>query len=136
MNKIQKYGAGIALITGCILIVCLKVFQDKLFTREVTYYWAVGACLFLCIYEWIAISIVEKKKTISSHQSVNLFMGLKVGKILLSIFFVMIYALAVKVEVMRFLMIFVIMYLVFLAFDTIYLVYREKEAKKMNNIKE
>lgn len=127
MSKIQKYSMGLALMTG-ILIMGLKVLQNRLFTGEIVFYWAIGACLFFCIYEWIAIKIVEtKSKTVSSRQSVNLFMGLKVGKILLSLFFVMIYVFMVKIEVMRFVIVFVALYLIFLVFDTIYLVSREKD---------
>jgi phosphatidylserine synthase len=136
MTKTQKYGIGLAMMTGCILIICLKMLQNKLFVHEVAFWWAVGACLFFCIYEWIAINLVEtKKQTDSPRQSVNLFMGLKAGKIILSIFFALIYVLVVKVEVMRFVSVFVTLYLVFLAFDTIFLVYCESEAKKMNNSK-
>jgi hypothetical protein len=134
MTKTQKYGIGLAITTGCILIICLKAFQDRLFIHEVTFWWTVGACVFFCLYEGIAINVVEtKKKAVSSRQSVNLFMGLKAGKIILSIFFVMLYALIAKVEVMRFVTVFVALYLVFLVFDTIFLVYCEREAKKTNN---
>jgi L-asparagine transporter-like permease len=123
---------GLALMTG-ILIICLKMLQNKLFTYEAVFYWAVGVCLFLCIYEWIMIKVVEaKKKTVSPRQSVNLFMGFKVGKILLSVFFMTIYAIAVKIELKRFVMVFVTLYLIYLVFDTFYLVYREKETKKIN----
>lgn len=130
MSKVQKYSTGLALMTG-ILIVILKVFQRNLFVGEIIFYWTAGACLFFCIYEWIAIKIVEtKSKTVSPRQSINLFMGLKIGKILLSVFFVMIYVFIVKMEVMRFAVIFVALYLIFLVFDTVYLVCREKEEKR------
>ncbi|MDR1633057.1 MAG: hypothetical protein LBR97_09340 [Dysgonamonadaceae bacterium] len=127
MNRVQKYSLGLALMTG-ILIMGLKALQNKLFADESIFYWAVGACLFFCIYEWITIKVVEaKNKTVSPRQSINLFMGLKIGKILLSVFFVMFYTLIAQMEVRRFVIIFVILYLIFLAFDTIYLVCREKE---------
>jgi hypothetical protein len=134
MNKTQKYGIGLVSVIGCILIISLKAFQDRLFIHETTFWWAIGACVFFCLYEGIAINIVEtNKKAVSSRQSVNLFMGLKAGKIILSIFFAMLYALVAKAEVMRFVTVFVALYLVFLAFDTIFLVYCEREAKKTNN---
>jgi hypothetical protein len=133
MNKAQKYSIVLTLMVA-ILIFCLKTLQDKLFSHEIVLNWTVGACLFLWIYEWITIKIVEaKNKTVSPRQSINLFMGLKVGKILLSVFFIMIYSLSVKVEMMRFVMVFMGLYLIFLVFDTIYLVSREKEAKKTIN---
>ena len=130
MSKVQKYSTGLALMTG-ILIIILKVFQSNLFVGEIIFYWTTGACLVFCIYEWIAIKIVEtKSKTVSPRQSINIFMGLKAGKILLSVFFVMFYALIAKMEVKRFAIIFIALYLIFLAFDTIYLVYREKKEKE------
>jgi L-asparagine transporter-like permease len=133
MKKNQKYSISLALITG-ILIIGLKALQNKLAAPEIIFYWVVGACLFFCIYEWIAITIIEtKRKTVSPRQSINLFMGLKIGKIVLSLFFVMVYALTVKTELTRFVVVFVILYLIFLVFDTVYLAGREKSMKSNGN---
>jgi hypothetical protein len=96
--------------------------------------WTAAAMSFFFLYEVIVILITEKKrKTITPRQSVNLFLGLKVGKIFLSLVFVTIYALAVKIEVKRFVLIFVLLYFIYLLFDTIYLA--KKEKKKLSNYK-
>ncbi|MDR0686554.1 MAG: hypothetical protein LBF79_03765 [Dysgonamonadaceae bacterium] len=129
MNKIQKYGIGLVLVTGA-LIMGIKALQDKLFACESGFGWAAGACLFFCVYEWMAIRVVEaKSKTVSDRRLINMLMGLKAGKILSSIFFVVFYVFAVKTEVMRFVAVFAVLYIIFLAFDTVYLVFREKGAK-------
>jgi L-asparagine transporter-like permease len=117
-------------MTG-ILIMGLKALQNGLFAHETIFYWGMGACLFFFYCEWITIGIIEtKNKTVSPRQSINIFMGLKVGKILLSIFFVMVYAFTVKTEMKHFVLVFLALYLIYLLFDTLYLISREKEAKK------
>jgi hypothetical protein len=96
--------------------------------------WTIGAMAFFFLYEIAAILVSEKKrKTITPRQSVNLFLGLKVGKIFLSLIFVTVYALAVRIEVKRFVLIFVLLYFIYLLFDTIYLTKNEK--KKLSNYK-
>jgi len=83
------------------------------------------------LYELFVIIFTENKgETISPRQSVNLFLGFKAGKIILSLLFIAIYLSVVKVERMRFIMAFVALYLIYLLFDTIYLVTREKSIKK------
>ncbi|GHT63850.1 hypothetical protein FACS189451_11010 [Bacteroidia bacterium] len=94
-------------------------------------WWTIGAIVFFFLSELATVLIVDQKsKTLSAQQSVNLLMGLKAGKILLSVFFVLIYAVAVKIEIKTFIMAFVLLYLIYLVFDTLYLLGREKEAKK------
>ena len=83
------------------------------------------------LYELFVILFTEAKyKTISPRQSINLFLGFKAGKIILSLLFIVIYVSIVKVERMRFIMVFIALYLIYLLFDTIYLVTREKSIKK------
>jgi hypothetical protein len=86
------------------------------------------AMAFFFLYESMVILLTSKKKeSITPRQSVNLFMGLKVGKILLSLIFATVYALAVKIEVKRFVLVFVALYFIYLLFDTIYLAKNEKK---------
>jgi FlaA1/EpsC-like NDP-sugar epimerase len=109
------------------LILLLNNFRGELFVKAEPYWWCQASVLLLGLYEIAAVFIVNKKyKSVSPRQSINLFMGLKVGKILLSVFFVMLYAFMVKMEMRRVIIIFVTLYLIFLAFDTIYLVCCEK----------
>ena len=102
------------------------IFEDARSILGITF-----ALILFFLYELFVILFTENKyKDISPRQSVNLFLGFKAGKIILSLLFIVIYAVIVKVEFMRFLLVFVILYLIYLLFDTIYLVSREKSLKK------
>jgi hypothetical protein len=85
------------------------------------------AIAFFFLYEVMVILLTEKKKkTLTPRQSINLFLGLKVGTIILSLAFIAIYALAVKVEMKRFALVFIGLYFIYLLFDTAYLAKKEK----------
>ena len=91
---------------------------------------AIAMAMFF-VYELFVILFTEAKyKTVTPRQSVNLFLAFKAGKIILSLLFIAIYTIIVKVELMRFIMVFVALYFIYLLFDTIYLVTREKNVKK------
>ena len=111
----------IGLIVGTAVLV--TVFRTSL--------WAMGAIAFFFFYELATIIIISKKnKTTLSRQFVNLFMGLKVGKFILSLSFVLIYAMTVKTELKNFLIAFAVLYLIYLAFDTFYFLFMGKKLKK------
>ncbi|GHT58705.1 hypothetical protein AGMMS50239_03770 [Bacteroidia bacterium] len=126
MNSLRnKYILGLVAVTIALVIVFI------LFPNIVSCGWAISAIVFFFLYELMTILITEKKgDTISARQSVNLLMGLKVGKILLSLFFILIYSVVVKIEMKRFILVFLALYLIYLLFGTLYLTSREKEAKK------
>ena len=89
------------------------------------------------LYELFVVLFTEKiSKTINSRQSVNLFLAFKAGKIILSLLFIAIYAIIVKVELRRFVLVFIVLYFIYLFFDTVYLVTREKKNKKEYHLKE
>ncbi|MDL2241399.1 hypothetical protein LJB91_00635 [Bacteroidales bacterium OttesenSCG-928-L03] len=94
---------------------------------------AIGICCaiaFFFVYELCTVIVLENKRSkLSAKQMVNLYLGLKVGKILLSLILVTIYAVVAKLELKRFVLVFVALYLVYLLFDTLYLTRREKEMK-------
>ena len=120
-----KYILGLAVMTTAIIVVFTE------FPDIAPFGWAMGAVVFLFICELANILITDRKSnTISARQSVNLVMGLKVGKILLSLLFLLIYWITVKIEIKRFLLVFLTLYLIYLVFDTFYLMSKEKEAKK------
>jgi hypothetical protein len=99
-----------------------------IFTDVRPYTGIVATTAFFFFYEILVILLTSKKKeNITPRQSINLFMGLKVGKILLSLIFATVYALAVKIEVKRFILVFVALYFIYLLFDTIYLAKNEKK---------
>jgi hypothetical protein len=110
------------------LSLLLYNFRDELFANAEPYGWCQAGILLLSFYEVAAVFIVDRKyKSVSPRQSINLLMALKMGRILLSVLFAVIYAVAVKIELRQFVIIFVTLYLIFLAFDTIYLICREKK---------
>ena len=130
MNTVKTYIIGIIALTA-VLITGLILFRDMIYTDTFPFWWTFGAITFLFLYELATILIIDKKSNaISAQKSVNLYLGLKVGKILLSVFFVLIYAVVVKLEMKRFIMVFVLLYFIYLVFNTLYLSSREKEAKK------
>ena len=115
---------GLTLLT----VILITVFRTSL--------WTIGAVSFFFFYELATIIITGKKsKTTLSRQFVNLFMGLKIGKFILSLSFVLIYAIAVKAELKSFLIVFGILYLIYLAFDTFYFLSVGKKLKKENEKK-
>jgi len=114
------------LLTTVVIISWTSVFEDARSMGGI----ALAMAMFF-LYELFVILFTEAKyKTISPRQSINLFLGFKAGKIILSLLFIVIYVSLVKVERMRFIMVFIALYLIYLLFDTIYLVTREKSIKK------
>ena len=89
-----------------------------------------AAVLLLVFFELFVIFHSDRKsKSMRKTQSVNLIMGYKTARILISIIFLAVYAFAIKIEVKRFIVVFLALYLIFLLFDTVYLVKREKLLK-------
>jgi hypothetical protein len=127
----QKYIIYLVLLNA-LLTTGLVLLWNLIFVGVSPSWVGVGLAL-LFVYELIVIVITEKKReTVTPRQSVNLFLGLKVGKIILSLLFIAIYAIASRVELKRFILVFVALYLVYLLFDTIYLARGEKR-KSINN---
>jgi cytochrome bd-type quinol oxidase subunit 2 len=90
---------------------------------------ALAIAVFLFLELFIILYTDRKNKTISSRKSVNLFLGYKIGRIFISLLFIAIYAAVIKVELKRFIGVFLLLYFIFLLFDTVYLVKREKILK-------
>ena len=125
----NKYILYLAVL-NCLLTI-LVVFFWKIIFEDVRSMVGITCALvlfFLC--ELFVILFTESKaETINSRQSVNLFLGFKAGKIILSLLFTAVYAIIVKVELMRFIGVFVALYFIYLLFDTLYLATREKSLK-------
>ena len=99
--------------------------------------WMVVVLVMFFLYELFVILFTEIKiKNISPRQSINIFLGFKAGKIVLSLLFIAIYAIVFKVELKRFIMIFLILYFIYLLFDTVYLASREKDNKRKYKLEE
>jgi hypothetical protein len=128
-RKYVKYVLILILLNG-LLIGLLNIFGKNIFEYNASRVGIVLAISMFFVYEnFIIIYTENKSKSLSSRQSVNLFLGFKAGKIILSLLFITIYALAVKVELKRFVLVFVVLYFIYLLFDTIYMVTREKKLK-------
>ncbi|GHT26442.1 hypothetical protein FACS189432_00880 [Bacteroidia bacterium] len=117
-------------LLNSVLITGLAFFRDDLFTDVKPFVWTEIALAFLFLSEAMTIWVIDaKRKTLKPGQSINLFLGLKVGKIILALLFISIYAFAIKIEVKRFVLVFVAIYFVYLLFDTLFLVAGEKHKK-------
>jgi hypothetical protein len=132
-NKYILYLTVLNCLLTALLVACWRlIFIDAKSMVGIS----IALALFF-LYELFIILLTEKKsKTISSRQSINLFLGFKAGKIVLSLLFIGIYAIIVKVELKRFIGVFLILYFVYLLFDTVYLASREKRLKTKQNKKE
>ena len=118
-------------VLNTVFITCLVFFGDLLFENPSLIIWSEIGVVLLFFYEMMVIILTDKKrKVLTGKQSVNFFLGLKVGKIILSLLFIGIFVIAVRIEVKRFVLVFVSIYLVYLLFDTIYLACMEKDSKK------
>jgi len=118
-------------VLNTVLITCLVFFGDLLFENPSLIIWSEIGVVLLFLYEMMVIILTDKKsKVLTGKQSVNFFLGLKVGKIILSLIFIGIFVIAVRIEVKRFVLVFVSLYLVYLLFDTVYLACMEKNSKK------
>jgi uncharacterized membrane protein len=125
--KVEYFCGSLMLILGLML----SIFRDEMFTNAEPYRWCLAGIVLLALYEFAVVFVVHKKyKSVSPRQSINLLMGLKIGKILLSAFFIMIYVSAVKLEIKRFVLVFLVIYLCFLVFDTLFIINCEKKAGK------
>ena len=122
-------------VLNCLLTALLVVYWKFIFEDVHSIMGITFALIMFFLYEAFVILFTETKyQTVTPRQSINLFLGFKAGKIILSLLFIVIYAAIVKVEFLRFLLVFVVLYLIYLVFDTIYLVSREKK-KKQNKLR-
>ena len=121
----KKYILILAAVTLALVVVFIK------FPNIIPFGWAIGSVIFFFLYELASILIIDKKgNTISARQSINLLGGLKIGKILLFLFFLAIYWIIEKTEMKSFLLVFFMIYLIYLIIGTLYLTSREKKAKE------
>lgn len=114
-----------------LLVLLLVLFKDQLIGIECTFCWLQGAILFFSVYELFTILIVEKFRNSENPQRVvNLYLGLKVFKILLTLAYAGIYVFVEGTEMKRFILLFLLIYFVYLLFDTMYLTKGEKKLKR------
>lgn len=129
-NYKSGYLIGLNFLT--LVLIIAAVFLCRQFEMDTTFLaWIVGAIVFFDICEITTILVVDaKRKTATAKQMVNIYMLMKVGRILLSLLLATVYAIFVKVELKRFVLVFVLLYFIYLLFDTLYLANSEKKLKK------
>jgi len=127
----SKYILFLAVL-NCLLTVLLVfdwkiVFEDVHSVIGITF-----ALIMFFLYQLFVIVFTENKgDTVSPRQSINLFLGFKAGKIILSLLFIAIYMIIVKVELKPFIVVFAALFFIYLLFDTVYWINREKSLMKM-----
>jgi hypothetical protein len=126
---------GYLVLLNVLLGVCLILLRDRIFQGTEPFVGAMVGLALLSLYEFVAILLTGKKKPAAlPTQPIQLFMALKVVKILLSLLLILLYAIVVKVEFAHFIMTFGTLYIVYLFFDTAYLLAKEKiEKEKLKN---
>ena len=136
MSHKNTYILSLAVLNAVLAVLLVSgwkvVFEDARSVIGIAF-----ALVMFVFYELFVILFTEHKtKMISPQQSVNLFLGFKAGKIILSLLFIAIYAILVKEEIKRFVGVFLVLYFIYLLFDTVYLTSREKDKKKEYKLKE
>ena len=132
----NKYILYLALLNSllAVLLICYwrAIFEETSSMMGITF-----VLILFFLYELFVILFTEKKyESLNARQYINLFLGFKAGKIILSLLFIAVYAIVIKVELIRFMGVFLILYFIYLLFDTVYLVNREKNRKaKANQLK-
>ncbi|MDR1884300.1 MAG: hypothetical protein LBR26_16195 [Prevotella sp.] len=104
-----------------------------LYYRFPRYYpgWYEGILLFfLALESFILLYVESASRKAASRQMLNTYMLTKVIKIFASIIFIGAYTLAVKENIKSFILVFIIFYLLFLAFEAFLFMKIEKRIKK------
>lgn len=114
-----------------VLSMLLIVLRDRFFANESLFIGLSIGILLLTIYECVVVFIVKKAQNSDNPRKlVNTYLATKVGRVFLALLYAVIYVLAVNQEVKRFVLVFVLLYFVFLLFDTLLLTSWEKNLKK------
>ena len=118
-------------VLSAVLSILLITYGTVVFKELITVK-ATGAAIGMFAgFEILVVLFIESKsKTQTPRQSVNVLLGVKVGKTLLTLLFFLIYVFAVHVELERFIIVFLILYFIYLFSNTIYLTRREKRLKE------
>ncbi len=129
--KYLTYLLSFSLITGAGIGALLYYYLQDYYPQ-----WYVGILSFLFLFESLVICIVDSaSKKLGQRKLANLYLLLKVVKILSSLAFVGIYAINNKEGIRSFVLVFVFFYFLFLLFDTLFFSRVEKRLKAGNNTK-
>ncbi len=95
--------------------------------------WYFQIVSFFLIFEVALVSyVVAQSMKVSSKKMVNVYMLTKVVKIVISLIFIGIYAIAVKENIKTFVLVFIVFYLLYLLAETIIFSKLEKYIKENN----
>ena len=87
--------------------------------------------IYFFFIELVLIYIIDTgSKKLEAKKLVSLYMAVRVAKIILSLLFICIYALTVKIEIKSFALIFMLFYMFSIVFETIFFVNVEKRLKE------
>lgn len=115
----------------CLLLLALIAGKEKLFSENIPYYWTAGMIVFLFFYGFQVVIIVYKKAVaVKPRQMVLFYIILKGLKIFLFLATLTVYMLVVRIETKRFILAATVLYLVYLLFDTFFLVSVENNLKR------
>jgi hypothetical protein len=117
-------------VLGAVLTILLFTYGNMIFNELISFQGIGAAIMMFTLFEIVSVWLIDiKSKKISPRKSVNLLLGVKVGKILLTLLFIAVFMFIVKTEQQPFVMVFIVIYLIFLFSNTFYLTRREKVLK-------
>jgi F0F1-type ATP synthase assembly protein I len=130
LSQKNKYFLFLILLNG--LLVTLLIFQGRTTFEDIRPIFGLAAAMAMFLfYELFFILFAERKrKSLNARQLVNYLLAFKSGKVLLTLLFIAIYAIFVKVELKKFAVAFIILYFIYLILNTVYLANPEKDNKK------
>ncbi len=95
--------------------------------------WYISILLYFLIIETVIIYVINVGyKKLDKRKLVNLFLSVRVFKIMLSLAFIGIYYFVVKTDIKTFTLVFALFYLVTIGFETWYFFNKERQLKKKN----
>ena len=100
------------------------------FTNIEPWIWLTILFSFLVAYAASTVVIInKKKKTATAKQITLIYMALRAVRLLVFLAIIMVYMVVVKIEVKRFALVAIAMYLLYLLLDTLFLSITEKRLK-------
>jgi len=103
----------------------------QLFSNIEPRVWLTGLFIFLMAYGVSTVLIVNKnKQTMRPNQFVSLYMLLKLVRLIVFVAALIVYAVAVKIELKRFMLFAIAMYCVYTVIITIFITMTEKRLKR------
>ncbi len=99
--------------------------------------WYILILLYFLIVEIAVVYMVNAGfKKLEKRKLVNLFLSIRVVKIILSFIFLGVYYFVVKTDIKTFALVFLLFYLVSIGFETWYFISKERQLKKEEKGKE